>query len=1584
MAVNLDIQANLSGNATTSLQTLLTSIRAIESSAGTMGQAVSTALTTLTGRAALTATSFKTLYKEIQTGAAGAAADLTKISLALTPLKTTLGKFSTKPLIAPISPTTLAALPNLPGIIERIGLVSTAGAAGLNAFSAATALMTPNVKAANTALNTMFNRFTKIQTALTAMPAASMTGTTASINTAAAATQKLGTNASSAGQGFDGLNVKAQALAATFLAIRLGKEFVDVGSSLDGTRNAFESISGSAEEAQSEIARLRELADRLGVSYEGLTRQMVNMRAATAGTTLEGREATRIFDLISQKMALLGRSSDDVKGALVAVQQVISKGTLSAEELRQQLAERLPGSFNLAAKALNVTTAQLSKMLELGLIKSAEFIPKFSDALEKSMVNGSGRVETFRASIERMHNEWNLLVVQIGKAGVFKALEDAFKGVTNALSVFTATSEQSKTEVTDLSIALKLAKSSIEAFDPQIAALVTAFSAASIAVAAFGVELVAIPIILAGIPAAIAAGPVVATTALGYGLGQLTGITQELSDAFSALADNGKTLGNAATAAFDKLRVSAGQTDPALIKTQNSILAIKLATEGFDEASTRASDIAVVEYAKIQSALDKLKAKQTELGAESRALNASYEALRDSNDATVGSFAQFGIAATSVADGFRQMDEKIADLIGKQDALRNKTAELRLEHEQGQKTNAVVLRDLTNLGEGYGIGVEQLQRLSYETVTHAALAGKSAIDIERLYTSIDTAASILTGAAAKFKDGKVNVDSYRGSLLLAATDFNNLGAIALLESTRALAATEGMAVEFGKSTRFMSLDLAELERAFKSLKLTSDAEFKAIANDVSVAFGKISASFKGFANESTFIRSAAQAIKELNSPAGLEAFIADLIKTGQETGQTREAIVAMVNTAVLKIQDLRQETTLLGQNLKTIGLEMDDLEQGMTTSGKVVIDTFASLSASATSTEEYIRLVSQTLSKLSDTDDVEALIGVMGDLGAQAGVSGAAIDQAMGLATERARALRKDFDDIGTAMEGSILKGANLYRDTSGNLVKLATNSKSAIDAMHRLQEAFFAAQIKEDDYNKTLIETGKLLKDAGDIAGIEQVRMLAAVQGISVEYGKAVGFLSENLRGVEAAFESLGATTGEEMAAIANDSIKAFEEIKLAYDANQIDQKGLEDAYKQLAAVYQKTGDIQTKVLLDVAGRTKELRDENQLLKKSMEDINQQQAIAVAKSKFEEMTAALDIGKVGIESMTEAFRNYASLVISGGNVIEISQLKGIATTEEQIRVYNELAEAAGLAAIEATKAGRVIGSGDGAILPKIGGTDGGGGITFTDRIRGTSQGGSFSDPEAKYINPYETERQLQKLEFLRHSIASVIKAVEEGNATIGTQTLGERLLTDLDKLTNLAGPAMDELRQSLENALTNIDIAPVEEAFKGITAGFGSMKDKIKSDAEEISGTVGAAIGAIASFRTGQSIQANTPQPLLPTDNPIQFGSPGAFGKPVAGLSVLEPLPEGYQTGGGLFGNASTQYLDLMVAEINKPQNELTKVIADGNAANQELLKQIASAFNTQPALEVTLNLDSDKIFNESVIRRKIAPALDNIARRS
>lgn len=196
---------------------------------------------------------------------------------------------------------------------------------------------------------------------------------------------------------------------------------------------AMRAVFGSAEDVSREMQRLRFESERLGVPLETLARSWLSFAAASRGTALEGEKAREVFTALTEASVVLGLSSDNLQGALLAVQQMISKGTVSSEELRQQLGERLYGAMQIAARSIGVTTEEFSKLLERGLIPAERFLPAFAQQLRQEFGRGvEDASNTARAAFARLENSLLQLKLEFARSGFMEALVDAAKQLTAA------------------------------------------------------------------------------------------------------------------------------------------------------------------------------------------------------------------------------------------------------------------------------------------------------------------------------------------------------------------------------------------------------------------------------------------------------------------------------------------------------------------------------------------------------------------------------------------------------------------------------------------------------------------------------------------------------------------------------------------------------------------------------------------------------------------------------------------------------------------------------------------------------------------------------------------------------------------------------------------------------------------------------------------------------------------------------------------------------------------------------------------------------------------------------------------------
>lgn len=190
------------------------------------------------------------------------------------------------------------------------------------------------------------------------------------------------TPAASAGLG-DLISRYGRLAAATTAATAAIKGSIDAALGMERINAMLRAATGSAEEAGLAYQFIREEANRLGLDIETSAKSFAKFAASARGTSLEGEGVQKVFTGISEAGAAMKLSTDEMDGVLLALSQMMSKGTVQAEELRGQLGERLPGAYKLAAESMGLTEQELGKQLELGQIMATDMLPKLAEKLHQ-------------------------------------------------------------------------------------------------------------------------------------------------------------------------------------------------------------------------------------------------------------------------------------------------------------------------------------------------------------------------------------------------------------------------------------------------------------------------------------------------------------------------------------------------------------------------------------------------------------------------------------------------------------------------------------------------------------------------------------------------------------------------------------------------------------------------------------------------------------------------------------------------------------------------------------------------------------------------------------------------------------------------------------------------------------------------------------------------------------------------------------------------------------------------------------------------------------------------------------------------
>ncbi len=212
--------------------------------------------------------------------------------------------------------------------------------------------------------------------------------------------------------------------------VRLGTSFLDTNKKIETLIRGLTAITGSTEGAAKEFEYLAESSKKYGISILDMSDNYVKFIAASKETNLEGEAAKKIFESVSSAMAELGGDTITTHRAFNALSQMMSKTQIYAEELKGQLAEAIPGSLQLMAKALNITTSEMLELMKAGQLSADALLP-FAYELDKQYGKLATSSTTFVQATNQIQTAWALLIKRLGDTGVWSVLTSSLDALGN-------------------------------------------------------------------------------------------------------------------------------------------------------------------------------------------------------------------------------------------------------------------------------------------------------------------------------------------------------------------------------------------------------------------------------------------------------------------------------------------------------------------------------------------------------------------------------------------------------------------------------------------------------------------------------------------------------------------------------------------------------------------------------------------------------------------------------------------------------------------------------------------------------------------------------------------------------------------------------------------------------------------------------------------------------------------------------------------------------------------------------------------------------------------------------------------------
>lgn len=139
---------------------------------------------------------------------------------------------------------------------------------------------------------------------------------------------------------------------------------------------------GESTEAQTaEWEYLIGISNKLGLSISDTAQSYTKFAVAANSVGVSLQETKYVYEAVAKASRAYGLGADDINGVFRALEQMYSKGQVYAEELRQQLGERLPGAVSIFAQGMGISVEEMNKRLERGLVTAEDEMTNFARRL---------------------------------------------------------------------------------------------------------------------------------------------------------------------------------------------------------------------------------------------------------------------------------------------------------------------------------------------------------------------------------------------------------------------------------------------------------------------------------------------------------------------------------------------------------------------------------------------------------------------------------------------------------------------------------------------------------------------------------------------------------------------------------------------------------------------------------------------------------------------------------------------------------------------------------------------------------------------------------------------------------------------------------------------------------------------------------------------------------------------------------------------------------------------------------------------------------------------------------------------------
>ena len=195
-------------------------------------------------------------------------------------------------------------------------------------------------------------------------------------------------------------------------------------------------LGGSKAAGAKEMQYGIDASKRLGVPAKAAINAYGSMAVAARGTKLEGDGVRELFEGISASMSVLGISGQDAELVFMAYTQMLAKGKISMEELRQQLGEKFPPAMQIFAKSIGKSVPEMIDLASKGALLSEEVLPKVAKQLNLEYGGATSGVHGLSIALSRLGTIGFEMSVKLTNAysGLFAGIVNIFTSMADVVN----------------------------------------------------------------------------------------------------------------------------------------------------------------------------------------------------------------------------------------------------------------------------------------------------------------------------------------------------------------------------------------------------------------------------------------------------------------------------------------------------------------------------------------------------------------------------------------------------------------------------------------------------------------------------------------------------------------------------------------------------------------------------------------------------------------------------------------------------------------------------------------------------------------------------------------------------------------------------------------------------------------------------------------------------------------------------------------------------------------------------------------------------------------------------------------------